>query len=96
MQTFQDYVNERYDFPAGSDYNLRLQTLGDAFIKYVDEVIVPDYSKSKPSIPATNKELRDTLETASNGIRWWIKEHPASASEADYEMLAEIKKVLEQ
>lgn len=43
---------------------------------------------------ADNHNLKVLLENAAEGIEWWIKECPEKASEADHEMLAEIREAL--
>jgi hypothetical protein len=43
---------------------------------------------------ADNHNLKVLLENAAEGIEWWIRECPEKASEADHEMLAEIRDAL--
>lgn len=38
--------------------------------------------------------LRDTLESARNGIKWWMDRYPGAVTDADHDMLKDIDAVL--
>lgn len=50
--------------------------------------------KQISGLEENNERLRELLESAANGLRWYQDHHPEDVSEADYEMLEQIDAVL--
>jgi hypothetical protein len=48
----------------------------------------------RDALLSENARLREALEKAANGLRWYHAEYPERVCEADYEMLAEIDAAL--
>jgi hypothetical protein len=47
------------------------------------------------ALRAENERLKELLESAANGLRWYHDEYPDRVSESDYEMLEQIDGALE-